>query len=777
MSNSPATTMDIHGATLSGLSRRGFLGVGGALVVAVALRPGMAQAAANTLEPARPESWIEIHADSTVTLRTGKCDFGQSSIYTAYRQILAEELDLPLDWVTTVISGDTDRTPDGGGTFGLLRQASSNVRKVAAYTREAVLELAARRFGVARADVSVANGIISGGNKSARYGEILAGQQLQLTIPVSGNLTDIRGLEVTGNPPLKKVADYKIIGQPVKNPSIRPKIAGETVWVGDVKLQGMLHARTIHPATLGSKLVSAGKVDAAQYPGARVVQVGNLLAVVSESEWEAVQAALQVAGDTKWSEWKGLPGSDHLADHLRSKVDWTKVPPTRSNFSKGDVAVPAARVHSASYFLPFHKHASIGPTVSLADVRPDGTVTVHTHSQNPQFLRRAIALMLGADEGAVVVRTYPGPGHFGRSNGGNAGSEDEAVLISRAVGRPVRLQWMRADDMQWSTQSSTMLSDIRIGLDAGGSIVSFQSVHSGPPMQDDRPIGAILAGLRTIDPPTPDNPSPIHNARMSVADRWVYSKVANVSETGRGASQIGQKESPIGVGLRDHSMRTPGQFQQNFPREVAMSEAAALAGRDALQFRIDHTEDPRVVAVLERLRTEAGWDTRPSPARGASPKGNRVMRGRGVSMMLRDNGYWACAAHIAVTPATGEVRVERVTLVSDVGVVINPLQLKRQAQAGCLMGVSQALHEEMTFDEGAITSTDWATYPILNISEMPEVKVVLAPWAGAQIYGQGSESANALASPAIAGAFLDATGKPARRIPLRPDYVKAMLSA
>lgn len=770
----------IHGATLTSVSRRGFLGTGGALVVALGLSPALARAATggNSLDAAKPASWIEIHADSTVTLRTGKCDFGQSSIYTAYRQIVAEELSMPVEAITTVISGDTDRTPDGGGTFGLLQNASGNVRKAAAYTREAVLELAARRFGVPRSQVTVADGVISGGGKRASYGEIVAGQDLHLTIPVSGELTGFMGLMVTGEPPLKKPADYTVVGKPVMNPIIRPKVSGETVWVGDVKLPGMLHARPIHPATLGSTLIAPGKLDATQFPTAKLVRVGNLLAVASPDEWEAVQAAQAVAADTRWSEWKGLPGSDHLQDHLNGKVNWGEVPTTTSPAGKGDpAAVKGAKVHSASYFMPFLKHAPIGPTVSLADVRPDGSVTVHTHTQNAQFLRSAIARMLGKGEDTVVIRTYPGPGHFGRSNGGNAGSEDEAVLLSRALGVPVRVQWMRADDMQWSTQSSPMVADIRIALDATGRIAAYEATHSGPPMQDDRPIGALLAGLPTIDPPSAKNPSFIYSAMTGIADQWVYSAVPNVRETGRGTNQIGELESPIHVGLRDHSMRTPIQFQQNFPREVALSEAAAAARKDALQFRIDHTADPRVVAVLERLRTESGWDARPSPAQGASAKGNKVVRGRGVSMMLRDSGYWGCVAHIAVTPETGEVRVERMTLVVDPGIVVNPLQLRRQAQAGCLMGVSAALHEEVGFDEGAITSVDWQSYPILTMAEMPELKIVLAPQQGAAVYGQGSESANALAAPAIAGAFLDATGKPARRIPLRPEYVKAMLRA
>lgn len=775
------TELMVHGARLAPVSRRGFMGVGGALVVALGMAPGRGRAAAvpaNTLDGAKPANWIEIRADGTVTLRTGKCDFGQSSIYTAYRQIVAEELSMPVEAITEVIAGDTDRTPDGGGTFALLTFGAGNLRKVAAYTREAVLELAARRWGVARSAVSVKNGVISGGGKTAGYGEMVAGQALQLTIPVTGELTGMLGLTIAGDPPLKNPADYTVVGKPVKNPIIAPKVSGKATWVGDVKLPGMLHARTIHPATLGSTLLEPGKLDAAQFPTAKLVRIGNLLAVASPDEWEAVQAAQAVTAETKWSEWKGLPGSDHLREHLQSKVDWNEIKPTRSDASKGDVAaVKGAKVHSGSYFVPYLKHAPIGPTVSLADVKPDGSVTVHTHSQNPQFLRSHIALMLGKDEGAVVIRTYPGPGHFGRSNGGNAGSEDEAVLLSRALGVPVRVQWMRADDMQWSTQSSPSVADIRIALDGEGRIAAYDATHSGPPMQDDRPIGALLAGLPTIQPPSPTNPSFIHTTTMTMADNWVYGAVPAVAETARGMYQIGERESPIHVGLRDHSMRTPIQFQQNFPREVAMSEAAALAGKDALQFRIDHTADPRVKAVLERLRTEAAWDTRPSPAPGARAVGAKVMRGRGVSVMLRDNGYWACAAQIAVTPATGDVKVERMTLVVDPGIVINPLQLKRQAQAGCLMGVSAALHEEMAFDEGAITSTDWQSYPILTMAEVPELKIVLAPMQGATIYGQGSESANALAAPAIAGAFLDATGRAVRRIPLRPDNVKAALSA
>ncbi len=762
--------INIHGARLS---RRGFLGVGGALIATVSLRPGIATAADDT----KPfQSWIEISADNTVLIRTGKSDFGQSSIYTAYRQVVAEELNMPLSAMTTVVSADTDRTPDGGGTFGLLRYAGSNLRKVAAYTREAALELAATKLGVAKNALTIKDGVISGGGKSVNYGDLVKGQDLKLTIPVSGDLLTPRGLVVEGSPPFKKRADYTIIGQSVKNPSLRPKLNGEMLYVGDIKLPGMLHARTIHPATLGSTLVSAGKVDAAQFPGAKLVVIKNLVAVVSDNEWEAVQAAQQVAGDTKWTAWKGLPGHDKLFDHLHQKVDWTAFPVRQGRFNKGDPAkAGGGKVHQARYGVPYHKHAPIGPMVTLADVKPDGSVTVHTTTQNAQHLRRMIAKMLSIGEDKVVVRTYPGPGHFGRSNGGSAGSEDEAVLLARELGKPVRVQWMRADDMMWSTQSSALVADIKITLDATGKIVAYQADHRGPPMQDDRLVGALLAGLPAIPAPAPGNTYGFQGGEMNVGDTWVYASVAHVKEQGHGTYQIGEKESPTAIGLRDHSMRTPIQFQQNFPREVAINEAASLAKADPIQFRLDHVSDPRFKAILAKLRAESGWVTRASPAPKAKSKGKAVVRGQGVSIMLRDNGYWACAANIAVTPATGAVKVERITIIADVGIVVNPLQLKRQIQAGCLMGVSQALHEEVSFDEGAVTSQDWSSYPILTIAEMPEMRVIIASDPNAEVYGQGSESANALASPAIAAAFFDATGKPARRIPLRPDLVKAML--
>ncbi len=764
------------------MNRRGFLKTGGVLVVGFALvKPDTADAAPknNTLSAALPESWVEIHADNTILIRTGKCDFGQSSIYTAYRQIVADELDVPYESITTVVAGDTDRTPDGSGTFDLLGRGVINLRKAAAYTRQGLLDLAAQRLGVAKDQLTVRAGVVSGGGKSVSYGELVKGQNLKLTIPVTGDLTSMFGLVVSGNPPMKAASEYTVVGKSFKNSIIPAKVTARETWVTDVKAPGMLHARIVHPKTLGSKLIAAGEVDKKKYPNAQVVVKGNLVGVVAPTEWEAIQAARQVAGATKWSAWKGLPGSANLFRYFRQDADWKSAKVSRSAKSAGNVSAAmaaAAKKHSATYEMPFMKHAPIGPTMAMAEVSADGTVTVHTHNQNPQALRGQIALMLGISVDNVVVRNYSGPGHYGRSNGGNAGAEDEAVILAKELGRPVRVQWMRAEDFQWSTQSSAGYSDVKIGLDANGKIAAYEVDHYMPAMQDDRPIGAVLAGLPTMAAPTNDG-ARLNSTVNGNSDAWVYEGVLNLEDRAHGTWQVGQRESPIAVGLRDHSMRTPGQFQQNFPREVAISEAAALAGADPIQFRIDHTKDERVKNVLLRLREESGWESRKSPHAKASATGDAAVRGQGVSLMFRAGSYWACACQVAVTPSTGAIAVEKVTMVVDPGIVVNPLQLKRQVEGGINMGISQALHEEVAFDESGVTTEDWLTYPVLTMAEIPEIKVVMLHRPEVGTYGQGSEAANALAAPAIAGAFFDATGKAARRLPLRPEYVKGLLKA
>ncbi len=769
------------------LSRRQFIKAGGVLAVGFSfvgtelLKADTAKVATfkNSLDPTLGSSWIEIHPDNTVLIRTGKSDFGQGSTFTAYRQIVADELSVPFEAITTVVTGHTDLTPDGSGAFDFLGRGTPNIRKAAAYTYQALLDLASEKLGVPKDKLSVKDGVVSGGGKSVSYGDLVKNQQLKLTIPVKGDLTSIFGLTIEGNPPMKPVSEYTVIGKSFKNSIISSKVAAKETWATDVRLPGMLHARMVHPKTLGSTLVSAGQLDKAQFPNSQVVVKGNLVGVLAPTEWEAIQAAEQVAGTTKWTDWKGLPGNAKLYQHLREQSDWTSAPVEKSKDSKGDVApalASAHKKHSATYQLSYMKHAPIGPTMAVADVKADGTVHIYVHNQNPQALRGEIATMLGTTPDHVIVHAYPGPGHYGRSNGGNSGAEDEAVLLSQAVGKPVRVQWMRADDMQWSTQSAAAYSDVQIAIDEKGKMAAYQIDHYMPAMQDDRPVGAILAGLPTMTAPQVHSDG-VTSTVNGIEDPWVYAQVPNLIENGHGTFQVGQKESPLAVGIRDHSMRTPGQFQQNYPRELAINEAAALAGADAIQFRIDHTSDERAVGVLKAVREGSGWDTRPSPRPAPVSTGATPVRGRGVSLMLRSGSYWACVCQIAVTPSTGAIAVEKYTIAVDPGIVVNPMQLKRNVEGGAVMGISHALFEEMMFDESGITTEDWTSYPIPTMADIPEIKVVLLnnPKVGA--YGGGSEAANALAAPAIAAAVHDATGKIIRRLPMKAAYVQALLKA
>src|ERR1700757_2145164 len=352
MSEKPAS---VFGPTLS---RRQFVKAGGALVVGFKLiAPALLKADSakpatfkNSIDPTLGSSWVEIHADNTILIRTGKSDFGQGSTFTAYRQIVAEELSAPFEAITTVISGDTDRTPDGSGAFDFLGHGTPNIRKAAAYTYQALLDLASEKLGVPKDKLSVKDGVVSGGGKSISYGDLVKNQQLKLTIPVKGDLTSIFGLDIEGNPPMKPVSEYTIIGKSFKNSIITSKVGAKETWATDVRLPGMLHARVVHPKTLGSTLESAGKVDKAKFPNSQVIVKGNLVGVVAPTEWEAIQAAEQVAGATKWTDWKGLPGNAKLYQHLREESDWTSTPVAKGETNKGDVGTALAsarKKHSA----------------------------------------------------------------------------------------------------------------------------------------------------------------------------------------------------------------------------------------------------------------------------------------------------------------------------------------------------------------------------------------------------------------------------------------------
>jgi CO/xanthine dehydrogenase Mo-binding subunit len=759
------------------ISRRGFVKTGGALFVSLAvplpfaMQAAAAAGSANSLDPTLPDSWLEIHSDNTIIARTGRTETGVG-ITGYYPQVIAEELSVRPETITLVM-GDTDRTPDGGYSAGFL-EGMKNVRKVAAYTRQALLGLASTQLGVPVSSLTVADGVISGTGKKITYGELVEGQHLELKIPIKGTLpqpdpkgevgmTSMDGLTVTGDPPMKAPKDFKVIGTSFPAGHIPDKITGKTKWSCDVSLPGMLHARMVRPPTMGSTLISAGTIDKKQFPTAEVVRKGNLLAVVSPNEWEAVQAAQSVADSTKWTDWAGLPGSENVTKAIRAHKF------VKPSESKGKAAETKAALQSATkkvsqtYEQGFTRHAPIGPFLAVADVKADGNVTVWTHSAQSQGLRARIAYVLSVPTEKVVVRWMEHSGQYGRTTFGGDGAEADAAILSKITGKPVRVQWTLPDDLAWSSVSPAWVSDLSAALDAKGHIVALHSKQYAPHMEDPRPIGALLAGM----------PAAASEPGGWVATEWAYDKVSRLEDV-YGTPNIAGS-SPYG-GFRGNIMRTPGQRQQNFALEAFINEAAAAAGADPVEYRLAHTTDERLIKLLRATAEAADWEKRPSPHSAAKRSGADSVPGRGVCIMLRSNAYWVGIAEISVVPNTGALKVTKFTIGCEPGKVINPRQLDRCMKSGVVMGLSEALKEEVTFDRSKVTSTNWNSYKILSMAETPEIKVVQLS-RDDKGFGGGSEAANALVAPAVAGALFDATGVHARRLPLTPAYVSTLLRA
>jgi CO/xanthine dehydrogenase Mo-binding subunit len=363
------------------------------------------------------------------------------------------------------------------------------------------------------------------------------------------------------------------------------------------------------------------------------------------------------------------------------------------------------------------------------------------------------------------VRCLEHAGQFGRTTFGGDGAEADAAVLSQLTGKPVRVQWTLQEDLGWSSASPGWASDIKAGFDSQGHITAIHSAFYSPQMMDARPLGAILAGMPAGTTPP---------ASGFLATEWPYDKIENRLEQVYARENIGS-ESPYG-GVRGLIMRTPGQRQQNFVLEALMNEAAAAVKADPIQFRLQHTTDARLIAVLQATAKAAEWVTRPSPCASASKAGTQPVRGRGMCAMIRAGAYWTGIAEVTVTPSTGVVKVTKFTLGVECGKIINPRQLERCMKGGVVMGLGEALKEEMTFDSGKVTSTDWSRYKILTMQEMPEIKVLQIS-RDDKGFGGGGEAPNALVPAAVAAAFFDATGVAPRRIPLTPAYVMPLLNA
>ena len=730
---------------MNALSRREFIKAGGALVVGfswpidgVAQRPPTDSAVtARTLDTNEVDGFLAVKADGSVTIFCGKVDLGQG-LRIAIPQMAAEELGIDIARVT-MIEGDTALTPDQGptaGSSGIMR-GGVQIRQAAATARQALIARAAERTATPAAELDVQNGAIrpKSGGAPISYADLVSGKPF--------------ALKVDAKAPLRDPATYTIVGRPLPRPDVPRKVTGRHVYVHDFRVDGMLHGRVLRPATVGAKLLAVDEETIKSIPGARVVRVNDFLGVVADAEWDAVVAARQLRA--RWSEAATLIGDGAVRESMRAG-------PFESDevlVNKGDTGAAlaaAAKRLSAEFYWPMQTHGSIGPSCAIADVR-DGKATIWSASQATHRFQLTIARMLGLPKAAVRVVYLDGAGCYGMNGHDDAAAD--AALLSKAVNRPVRVQWMRADEHGWDPKGPPQLIAFEGGLADDGTISAWRTRMWLPKATASLPnmplLGPQAAGIAQTEGITTGLISQNGNPPYAVANQEVRVHWL--------------KDAP----LRPSNLRAPGKIANCFAVESFTDELAAAGRRDPVALRLAGISDPRGVEVIKRTAALIGWQPRPSPGPGGL--------GRGFAYIHYKNNetYVAMAMEAEVDRASGAIRVRRVACAHDCGLVINPDALKQQIEGSILQTLSRALHEEVMFDRARVTSVDWKSYPILTFPEVPQIMIDLVVRPHDPPLGGGEASSTPVAA-ALANAVYDAAGIRLRVIPFTRARVRAALA-
>jgi nicotinate dehydrogenase subunit B len=764
------------------VSRRDFVKSAGGLLIGFSIAGPLAETlsgqAALQSPPAAPppvglplariDSWLRIAPDGAVTVRTGKVEVGMG-VDVALSQIVAEELGVPMNHVT-MIMGDTSGTPDQGGvgSSNSIASGGAALRNVAATVRGLLLQTAARRLDTPVDWLSVRDGVVSSNttpSQSVSYGELVRAVDLSEQLKVSGSGFT---LNVQGSGKPKSPADYSIVGTPVRRTDIAEKVFGTFKYVVDVRVPDMLHGRVIRPSGAGAQVVGVDDSAAKRVAGfVQTVVKGNFVGVVATSEWGAVKAAR--AMKVTWS----APG-DVFPDQgqLYAQMRAAQPKASRESAKRGDAPAAMARASKrieAVYEYPFHSHATMGPGCAVADVKPDGITTVWCGAQKPHQAQRGYAELIGVAPEKVRVAWTEDSGSYGRPGFDDVGAD--ALVLSQAVGKPVRVQWMRGDLTGWGPKGPAAVFELSAGLDVDGNIsgVQFTSkAFSGGeinfiPTAKGNFLAAQLMGL----PNTSgfDEFAEWGNAGGGAAPYTI----PDLLSTAHVIPSLHAAPSPLaGTHLRD-----PNGPSTSFAVESFMDELAASAGMDPIRFRSKYLTDERAKAVLVAASEKYGWQARPSPRR--APGGNTT--GRGVSLGIRGGTYVGNIAEVEVDRQTGVVRILRFVMAHDCGLVINPLGLTQTLQANIVQTLSRTMKEEVRFDRSKVTSVDWATYPIARMSDVPpQIDIVLVNRPEVAATGAGEAGTRALAA-AVANAIFDATGARLRQVPFTAIRVKTALAS
>jgi CO/xanthine dehydrogenase Mo-binding subunit len=741
--------MNAHTKSIQ-VSRRSLLRGGGAITVAFALSgpagKALAQAAGGTtgrvLDLKEVDAFLALHVDGSVTVFSGKVDLGQG-LRIAIPQIAAEELGIAVDKVHFV-EGDTALTPDQGrtsGSTGIMR-GGMQIRQAAATARKGLIELASKRLNVPAEGLTIADGTVrpAAGGQGVTFAELLGGKNFDLKLDPKA--------------PLKDPKDYTLVGKSLKRPDVVAKCTGGHLYMQNFSVPGMLHARVIRPQAIGATLQSVDESSVADLPGVKVVRLKDFLAVVAEDEWTAIKAGRALKA--QWSEGTGLPVWNEMTKSLREG-------PFNGDevlISKGEAPATlpdGAKTLKATYYWPMQSHASLGPSCAIADVR-DGEATIWTASQGTHGNRNTFARFLKLPREKVRMIYLEGSGCYGMN--GHEDAAADAAIISRAVGRPVRVQWTREDEHGFDPKGPAQLIDVTGTCDAKGNILDWkvemwipQTTKGMPDIPLLSPNDSGLDNNRGLNAGLlSQNGDPPYSAgRIQVIAHWL-------------------KDAP----LRPAPLRSPGKPANCFAVEAFCDELAAAAGIDPVEFRLRGLKNPRGVELIKRAAAMMKWQTRASPG----PDSNAaIARGRGISYIhyKHTETYVAIGMDVAVERASGTINVERVVCTHDCGQMINPDGVRAQLEGSIVQTLSRVLMEEVKFDRSRVVSTDWSSYPILTFSQLPKIEIELVDRPNEPPLGAG-EAACAAVGCTLSNAVFDATGVRLRQIPFTPERVKAALS-
>jgi len=763
-----------------GFSRRNFLKSSGALIVGFSMggavktihAQGLSSGMAGAPPPNQVDSWIAIAADGTITGYTGKEELGQG-ISLAQWQLVAEELSVPMNRVKMIYC-DTAFTPDQGVTSGSQSHPANfnhtNLAQAGATARQALMQLASQRLGVPAEQLSARDGVISvksDPSRKATYGELLGGKKFNLA--------------VDGKAKRKHPSEWTVLGKPIPRPDMPALATGQFEFVHNVRLPGMLHGRVVRPPAIGATVVSVDESSVANMPGVvKVVVKKNFVGVVAQKPWQALQAAEKLK--VTWTPGVGLPSHADFFETVRNQKPTRDVMLVDSKDVDQKLA-EAATVVKATYYHPYQKHASMGSSCAVADVQGD-KATIYSPTQGVWHQHNTSAMILGLKPENVHVIFKRGSGCYGL-NAADAVTYDAAIL-SQAVGKPVRVQLTRKDEMTSENYGNAYVLDQRAGLDAQGNIIAWDH-ESWSPTLGNRPgpgtPGNIITGTlvgfepEAFTPRSPAPPPTAFNNNSNGVPSYVAGRVGGANGgTGTVKSErslLHNTKSAFFTG----PLRSPARLQNTFTHESFMDELAARVKADPVAYRLRHLSDERLSAVVKAAAKAANWDARPSPKPGNSRTG--IATGRGISCVAyeRDNGFAALVAEVEVHQDSGKIVVKRIVVSNDCGPISNPDGLRNQLEGGALQGMSRALGEEVTWDDQKVTSIDWKTFHSLPLGfEVPKIETVLLNMPDEEATGAGETSITIVAA-AIGNAIFDATGARLRQIPFTPERVKAALAA